>query len=197
MRPTTFSLLTAVALLGASSACHTTTSTGAAGTTGAASGAMAPSVGSSVQPPSVGPAVQAASMEQAGEYLTIVSGCNDCHTQGWVESQGKVAPADRFAGLNVGFRGSWGTSYGKNLRTVTQRITEDRWVSILTTADGGDGKPPMPWWNTAQMSDRDLRAMYRYIKSLGPKAGGVPRGLPAGKEPAGPWVWLNPGVKPN
>ena len=143
-------------------------------------------------PPSSGPAVQAQSMEQAGEYLTLVGSCNDCHTQGWVESGGTIPPADRFAGMTVGFRGAWGTSYGKNLRTVVQRQSEDRWVAVLTTADGGDGKPPMPWWNTKQMSERDLRAMYRYIKSLGPKQNGVPRSVPPGREPAGPYIWLTP-----
>jgi mono/diheme cytochrome c family protein len=143
-------------------------------------------------PPADGPVVAATSMEQAGEYLTIVGSCNDCHTQGWTESEGKVAPADRFAGMNVGFRGPWGTSYGKNLRTIVQRQSEDRWVQTLKTSDGGDGKPPMPWWNTKQMSDRDLRAMYRYIKSLGPKANGVPRSLPPGREPTGPFIWVTP-----
>jgi mono/diheme cytochrome c family protein len=145
-------------------------------------------------PPDGGPAVAAATMEQAGEYLTIAGSCNDCHTQGWSETEGKVAPADRLAGLNVGFRGSWGTSYGKNLRTVVQRQSEDHWVEVLKTADGGDGKPPMPWWNTKQMSDRDLRAMYRYIKSLGPKPNGVPRSLPPGREPTGPSIWVTPQV---
>ena len=168
-------------------ACQTSAGGGAPAARGTDGDAMAPTAG---------PAVQAQTMEQAGEYLTIVGSCNDCHTQGWVESGGKIPPADRFAGLNVGFRGAWGTSYGKNLRTITQRESEEKWVRTLTTSDDGDGKPPMPWWNTAQMSDRDLRAMYRYIKSLGPKAGGVPRGLAPGKEPAGPWVWLNPAVKP-
>lgn len=143
-------------------------------------------------PPSSDPAVQALSMEQAGEYLTIVGSCNDCHTQGWTESRGKVAPADRFGGLNVGFRGEWGTVYAKNLRTVTQRQSEDHWVKVLKTADEGDGKPPMPWWNTALMSDRDLRAMYRYIKSLGPNPKGTPRNLAPGKEPTGPYIWVSP-----
>jgi hypothetical protein len=151
--------------------------------TSASSGAMLPADG---------PAVAATSMERAGEYLTLVGSCNDCHTQGWSDSEGRVAPADRFAGLNVGFRGPWGTSYGKNLRTVVQRQSEDHWVDVLKTSDGGDGKPPMPWWNTKQMSDRDLRAMYRYIKSLGPKPNGVPRSLPPGREPAGPYIWVTP-----
>jgi mono/diheme cytochrome c family protein len=150
------------------------------------------SAASSSMPPADGPAVTAATMEQAGEYLTLVGSCNDCHTQGWTESEGKVAPADRFAGMNVGFRGPWGTTYGKNLRTIVQRQSEDRWVAILRTSDDGEGKPPMPWWNTKQMSDRDLRAMYRYIKSLGPKPNGVPRGLPPGREPTGPYIWVTP-----
>jgi mono/diheme cytochrome c family protein len=162
--------------------------------TGCRSGGSSSSSGASAgdMPAAKGPAVQAASMVEAGEYLTLVGSCNDCHTQNWVESKGKVEPADRLAGMNVGFRGPWGTSYGKNLRTIVQRMSEDRWVKVLTTADSGDGRPPMPWWNTARMSERDLRAMYRYVKSLGPKTHGVPRGLPPGKEPTGPYVWLVP-----
>src|SRR4051812_8677899 len=159
---------------------------------GTPAGSPAGTANSSAMPAANGPAVQAQTMEQAGEYLTIVGSCNDCHTQGWSETKGKVAPADRFAGLNVGFRGEWGTVYGKNLRTIVQRQSEDHWVEVLKTADGGDGKPPMPWWNTAMMSDRDLRAMYRYIKSLGPNPKGVPRALRPGAEPTGPWVWVSP-----
>jgi len=139
-----------------------------------------------------GPAVQAESMEKAGEYLTIVGSCNDCHTQNWVESKGSIPPAERFAGMNVGFRGPWGTVYGKNLRQITQHMSEDRWVKVLSTADSGDGQPPMPWWNTAKMNERDLRAMYRYIRGLGPKPNPIPRGLPPGKEPTGPYIWVVP-----
>ncbi|MEP6621499.1 MAG: cytochrome C [bacterium] len=166
-----------------------------AGAAGCASGtpaAGASTANANAMPPATGPSVAADNMEKAGEYLTIVGSCNDCHTQGWAESKGKVAPADRFAGLDVGFRGAWGTVYGKNLRTITQRQSEDHWVEVLKTADGGDGKPPMPWWNTALMSDRDLRAMYRYIKSLGPNTKGVPRSLKAGIVPTTPWVWVEP-----
>ena len=40
----------------------------------------------SAMPPANGPAVQAESMEKAGEYLTVVAGCNDCHTENWSKS---------------------------------------------------------------------------------------------------------------
>ena len=182
----TFLLVAGLSLTAIVPACHSGAPAG-----GSASTASASADGSAMAPTS-DPAVQAKTMAQAGEYLTIVGSCNDCHTQGWTELKGKVAPADRFAGLNVGFRGDWGTSYGKNLRTVVQRESEDHWVKVLTTADEGDGKLPMPWWNTAQMNERDLRAMYRYIKSLGPNPKGVPRSLPPGKEPTGPYIWVTP-----
>lgn len=161
-------------------------------TTPATTATSGPGADMNAMTATAGPAVQAENMIKAGEYLTIVGSCNDCHTQGWTETQGKVAPEDRFAGFNVGFRGSWGTVYGKNLRTITQRQSEDHWVHVLQTSDDGDGKPPMPWWNTAQMSERDMRAMYRYIKSLGPNTKGVPRNLKPGVEPTTPYVWVTP-----
>jgi hypothetical protein len=128
----------------------------------------------------------------AGEYLTTLGGCNDCHTQGWAESNGKTPAADRFTGSNVGFKGPWGTSYAANLRTMTQRVPEDRWVQILRTADGGEGRPPMPYMNTAAMSDRDLRAMYRYIRSLGAKGERAPRAVPPGQTPTTPYISFEP-----
>ena len=134
------------------------------------------------------PRLLAATDSAAGRYLTIVGGCNDCHTPGWAESNGKTPPAEQLTGSSVGYRGPWGTSYPANLRTVAQRATEDRWVQILTTADGGHGRPPMPWMNTAQMSDHDLRVMYRYIRSLGPAGKAVPRAVPPGGTPTTPYI---------
>lgn len=130
----------------------------------------------------------ASSDSAAGQYLTIVGGCNDCHTPGWEQTNGKTAPAQQLTGSPVGYRGPWGTTYAANLRTVAQRASEDRWVQILTTADGGHGRPPMPWMNTAQMTDHDLRAIYRYIHSLGPAGEPAPRGLPPGTAPTTPYI---------
>lgn len=173
--------------LAAVTACQTATPSG-----GATIAASTNSSGTSSMPPSDGPAVAAESMEKAGEYLVLVASCNDCHTQNWAESQGNVPVSERFQGNDLGYRGAWGTSYGKNLRSVVQRHDENDWVEIMRTADKGDGKPPMPWWDTKHYSERDLRAMYRYIKSLGPSTKGVPRAVPAGREPTGRFVWLTP-----
>ena len=134
------------------------------------------------------PRLLASTDSAAGQYLTIVGGCNDCHTPGWSESNGKTPPAQQLTGSPVGYRGPWGTTYAANLRTVAQRATEDRWVQILTTADGGRGRPPMPWMNTGQMSDHDLRAIYRYIRSLGPAGSPAPRAVPPGGTPTTPYI---------
>ena len=134
------------------------------------------------------PRLLATSDSAAGQYLTVVGGCNDCHTPGWAESNGRTPPAEQLTGSPVGYRGPWGTTYAANLRAVAQRATEDRWVRILTTADGGHGRPPMPWMNTRQMSDHDLRVMYRYIHSLGPAGKPAPRAVPPGGTPATPYI---------
>jgi len=134
------------------------------------------------------PRLLASTDSAAGQYLTIVGGCNDCHTPGWAEANGRTPPSEQLTGSPVGYRGPWGTSYAANLRTVAQRATEDRWVRILTTADGGRGRPPMPWMNTAQMSDHDLRAMYRYVRSLGAAGSAAPRALPPGSMPTTPYI---------
>ncbi|HET8655130.1 MAG TPA: c-type cytochrome [Longimicrobiaceae bacterium] len=138
------------------------------------------------------PHVAAASQVDAGEYLTVLGGCNDCHTEGWAEQNGQVPDAQRLTGVGVGYRGPWGTTYPANLRLVVQNVSADRWVEILTTADGGRGRPPMPWMNTARMSDADLRAMYEYIHSLGPAGERAPRSLPPGQEPTTPYIWMVP-----
>ncbi len=141
------------------------------------------------------PRVTAASDSAAGAYLAIIANCHDCHTQGWTESGGKVPPADQFTGTSLGYRGPWGTSYAANLRIQVARQQEDRWVKILTTNDGGEGRLPMPYHNTALMSDADLRAIYRYIKTLGPKGERVPRAAKPDSIPKTPYLQLTP-VKP-
>ncbi|MBI3568805.1 MAG: cytochrome C [Gemmatimonadetes bacterium] len=138
------------------------------------------------------PKVTAASPEAAGEYLMIVGSCHDCHTAGWTESKGKIAKDDQLTGNPVGFKGPWGTVYGKNLRTIAARQSEDHWVHVLQTADGGEGDLPMPWHNTAMMTEEDLRNLYKYTKSLGAKVGArIPRNAKPGMQPQGQYIDLS------
>ncbi len=46
----------------------------------------------------------------------------------------------------------------------------------------------MPWCDVRIMPDADLKAMYVYIRSLGPGGEAAPSYVPPGTKPAGPVV---------
>ena len=136
------------------------------------------------------PTQNAAQIER-GRYMVEVGGCNDCHTAGYAESGGKTAENERLKGDVLGYRGPWGTTYPTNLRLSIGKMTEDQWLkyakSLMT-------RPPMPWFNVRAMTDVDLRAVYQYIKTLGPGGAAAPVFLAPDKAPKPPYVqW--PGVK--
>jgi mono/diheme cytochrome c family protein len=120
-----------------------------------------------------------------GEYLVTIGGCNDCHTDGWNRNPGKVPAAQRLTGSSVGWTGPWGTSYPTNLRLLVQQMTADRWIQYVATMQS---RPPMPWFNVRSMSEPDLRAMYAYIRSLGPAGVPAPDALPPGERPKTPAI---------
>lgn len=100
---------------------------------------------------------------ERGRVLTVIGGCHDCHTPGYPEAAGKVPQAEWLTGNVVGFQGPWGTSYPANLRLKVQDMTEKEW--LMRTRQ--PMLPPMPWFNLRDSSDKDLIAMYRYMRSLG------------------------------
>lgn len=120
-----------------------------------------------------------------GRYMVTVAGCNDCHTAGWAESGGKTPEAQWLTGDALGWRGPWGTTYPVNLRLYMQTLTEDQW---LKKARSFTARPPMPWFNVHAMSVGDLRAMYRYVRHLGPAGKPAPEYVPPEKTPSGPYV---------
>ncbi len=120
-----------------------------------------------------------------GKYLVVIAGCNDCHTPGYLVSEGQTPEELWLTGDAFGWRGPWGTTYGTNLRIVVQGLSEDQWV---TFAQNLTARPPMPWFNLNQMKDEDLRAIYRYIRHLGPGGKPAPAYVPADKEPNPPYA---------
>ena len=99
-----------------------------------------------------------------GRYLVVVSGCNDCHTPGYMQNGGpKLPEKDWLTGVPVGYQGPWGTSYASNLRLVINGMSEAQWLEHARK----EFKPPMPWFNLRAMTDADLKAMYAFIRSLG------------------------------
>jgi hypothetical protein len=122
-------------------------------------------------------------MVEKGRYLAKIAGCNDCHTAGYLPSEGKVAEDLWLMGDKFGWSGPWGTTYGTNLRLLINELTEKGWLDFAKTLKV---RPPMPWFNLNIMKHADLSAVYQFIRYLGPKGNPAPDYVPAGQKPAGP-----------
>jgi len=120
-----------------------------------------------------------------GKYPLVIGSCNDCHTPGYAPSNGKVPDKDWLTGDRLGWRGPWGTTYAANLRTYMEALTEAQWVA---KAKALETRPPMPWYSVRALTVQDLRAIYRYIRHLGPAGAAAPAYLPPDKEPSPPFV---------
>lgn len=124
-------------------------------------------------------------MIDRGRYLMKIAGCNDCHTPHYAESGGNVPEAQWLTGDALGWNGPWGTTYPANLRLVVGGMSEEEWVRRARSAQY---RPPMPWFALRDMTETDLRAAYRYIRSLGPAGSPAPAYVPPGDKVAGPVV---------
>ncbi|OJW48480.1 MAG: cytochrome C [Candidatus Accumulibacter sp. 66-26] len=122
---------------------------------------------------------------ERGRYVVALAGCNDCHTPGYAQYEGKVPEAERLTGDRLGWRGPWGTTYPANLRRYFAGVSEREWLAAAANASY---RPPMPLATLRHMSERDLRAVYRYVRSLGPAGEAAPAYLPPGSDPLGPVV---------
>ncbi len=134
-----------------------------------------------------GSAQQSASIER-GRYLVRTTGCNDCHTPGYAEAAGNLAESQWLTGLAVGFQGPWGVSYPANLRLTMRQLSEEQWLASARAPR----LPPMPWFNLRDMSDDDLRAMYRFVRSLGEAGQPAPAAVPPGSKATTPVIVFVP-----
>ncbi len=123
-----------------------------------------------------------------GRYLIQTSGCNDCHTPGYMQKDGHVPEAEWLTGDALGWQGPWGTTYPANLRRVVASMTEAQWLARAR----GPMRPPMPSPSLRAMRDADLRAIYRYVKSLPVKGDPAPAYVPPDGKVATPYFDLTP-----
>jgi mono/diheme cytochrome c family protein len=131
------------------------------------------------------PTAAAMKLVDRGRYLVKIAGCNDCHTPGYMMQNGKVPEAQWLTGDTFGWRGPWGTTYPINLRLYMQALTEDEWLKNAATIQA---RPPMPWYVLRDLTRDDLRAIYRYIRHLGPAGQPAPAWVPPDKEPKPPYA---------
>jgi len=122
---------------------------------------------------------------ERGRYIAKIAGCNDCHTAGYAPSGGKVPEKEWLMGDALGWQGPWGTTYPTNLRMTMSKLTEAEWVKY---AKSMQARPPMPWFALHDMTEQDLRALYRFVRQLGPVGNPAPAYLPPGTAAQGPVV---------
>lgn len=66
-----------------------------------------------------------------------------------------------------------------------QQLSEEQWVKKAKTLNT---RPPMPWFNLHDMMTSDLRALYRYVRHLGPAGKPAPAYVPPDQTPPQPYV---------
>jgi mono/diheme cytochrome c family protein len=131
---------------------------------------LANPIGPTGTPPAVSPR---GATEENGRYLAeSVANCWACHTQRDMRTGQLTGP--RFGGA-IGMpdehnpKRTWSapnlTSDPKTGRLGT--LTEDAFVARFRMGRLIEGSP-MPWTTYARMTDDDLRAIYRYLKTLPP-----------------------------
>jgi Cytochrome c. len=139
-------------------------------------------------PASAGDTSAKKAMVERGRYLIATSGCNDCHTPGYMQKDGKVPESEWLTGESMGWQGPWGTTYAANLRLALSQMTEQQWLARAR----GAYRPPMPGPSLHAMTDADLRAIYRYVKSLPLKGNPAPAYVPPGGQVATPYFDFTP-----
>ena len=132
-----------------------------------------------------------------GHYLVTVTGCNDCHTPGYLF--GSPDTSRRLSGSELGWKGPWGVSYARNLtpepRTGIGAWSEGDIVAALRTGKRPDGTMlllPMPWPDLAALTDEDAMAIAKYLKTLPPVTHRGPDRLAPGEAAKGSIIAFPP-----
>ncbi len=143
-------------------------------------------------PAKVTPAGRAGPLIEGGRYVAMLGGCHDCHTDGYAEAAGEV-PQDRWlTGKTTGFKGPWGVSFPTNLRLSVQEMSEQQWMANARAPR----LPPMPWFNLRDMADEDVRALYRFLRSIGPSGERAPRPVGPDAVVSTPFINFVPQTQP-
>src|SRR5262249_12927928 len=129
-------------------------------------------------------------------YLSIVGGCNDCHTPGTF--YGQMDTTRLLSGTELGWQGPWGVSYPLNLTpdmdTGLGSWSENDIVQALRTGKKKDGSPilpPMPCHSHAAGADEDVHARPAYHTAIPPVRHKSPDIVPPTAKATGS-LWILP-----
>jgi hypothetical protein len=102
--------------------------------------------------------------------------------------EGVLRPDGWFALTNAhltAWAGPWGVSFAANLTPSPSGLgkwTVDDFIKAMRTGKHVGASrpilPPMPWFNLQPLTDRDLRAIFAYLRSLKPIDNQVPQPMP-------------------
>jgi mono/diheme cytochrome c family protein len=124
---------------------------------------------------------------QHGEYLVnALASCGHCHTP---LKRGRPDASRTMAG-GTEFKGNWGVSYAANLtpdrETGLGEWTDQQIIRAIRNGIDDNGEkltPPMPYANYHRITDRDIRDIVAYLRSLKAVRNQVPETHPA-REPS-------------
>lgn len=68
-------------------------------------------------------------------------------------------------------------------------VSERKWIEVAHSAKY---RPPMPGFTLHHITEQDLRAIYRFVRHLGPAGEPAPAFVPPDQEPQGPHVLFPP-----
>lgn len=125
---------------------------------------------------------------ERGRYIIATSGCNDCHTAGYIDRSAKVPVSEWLMGDTMGWSGPWGTTYASNLRLRLADMDLPAWKTFARSAVL---RPPMPYWALNAMTDEDLEAIWAFTRSLGKGGENAPAALPPDVEAPLPYFKLH------
>jgi len=131
-----------------------------------------------------------------GRYIaTAIQGCG-CHTR--EKPDGSKDENWRYAGApnpappagpppNAGWTTPrWKKIYARNITpdpdTGTGKWTETNFIRAMRTGITPDGRvldPQMPWESFQKITDRDLKSLWAYLKTIKPVKSKSPDGIPA------------------
>ena len=95
--------------------------------------------------------------------------------------------AQWLTGSPLGYNGPWGTTYAANLRLTLAGMDEAQWLEYSANLRT---RPIMPDFAVRAMTEEDRRAIYRFVRSLGPGGQPTPTCLPPGQTPPLPYFSL-------
>ena len=81
------------------------------------------------------------------------------------------------------------TNGGEAVIVVEDFHSEEQFLELART---GRGRPPMPWPSLQAMSEKDLKAIFAYVRSLGPAGEPAPAALSPGVAPDRPHIVFAP-----